>query len=61
MPIVWDNVRNLGEIIITYSIDQKIDLTYLWKKLRYSVKFKSSGINMIDNRNKCQWISFLTG
>ena len=60
MTVKWGNVREFCEIMITYSNEQKFDLTYLWKKLNWSVKLKNSGNNMTKDQNVCEGSSFFT-
>ena len=54
---LYGNVQDFCGKMITYSDKQKLDLTYLWQKLRRSVKFKHSGKIMIKEWNKYERIS----
>ena len=54
MAIVWGKLLDFCKNMTTYSNEQKLDLTYLWQKLRQIVLFKNSGNNLTKDRNKCE-------
>ena len=60
MAIASKNMRDICSIVITSSIEQKFDMTYLWKALRRNVKFETSCNNFTKDQSKRQVISIFT-
>ena len=52
-------MQKFYQIMITYSTEQKFELTYSWETLHLSMKFKTSGNIMTGEHIKCHLRSFL--